>query len=98
MDLTTIDDEEDVEATEDIISFHSNVRENIVRRIFTVLSHLDIWVIRPLLKSYHKPNNFAYKKKLFHLSYVKYTSVNLFGYFDFNSYSLIRPKNRLITF
>jgi hypothetical protein len=50
MDLTTIDDEEDVEATEEIISFHSNVRENIVRRIFTVLSHLDIWVIRPRLK------------------------------------------------
>lgn len=30
MDLTTIDDEEEIEVTEEAIEFHGNVRENIV--------------------------------------------------------------------
>lgn len=30
MDLTTIDDEEDIEVTEEELVFHGNVRENIV--------------------------------------------------------------------
>lgn len=30
----SLDDEEDIEVTEDILSFHSNVRENIVSEIF----------------------------------------------------------------
>jgi hypothetical protein len=43
MDLTTIDDEDDVEATEDIISFHSSVRENIVSSTF-YLEFYQIWI------------------------------------------------------
>jgi hypothetical protein len=31
MDLSIIDDEEDVDVTEESLTFHSNVRENIVR-------------------------------------------------------------------
>lgn len=30
MELPVIDDEDDLEVTEEILSFHSNVRENIV--------------------------------------------------------------------
>lgn len=30
MDLTTIDDDDDIEVTEEALTFHSNVRENIV--------------------------------------------------------------------
>lgn len=54
MDLTTIEDDDDVEVTEEILSFHSNVRENIVRFLLKalnwILSNLDIWVNRPRLK------------------------------------------------
>lgn len=49
MDLTTIDDDEEIEVTEEALTFHSNVRENIVsNRGKFFLSNkqiVDKWVI-----------------------------------------------------
>jgi hypothetical protein len=48
MDLSSLDNEDDEEVTEEILSFHSNVRENIVSKklFYLVLCVCGMWVNR----------------------------------------------------